>query len=258
MDLRFADLTGTNLSMAKMARADLRNANLSNAILVRTHLESANLSGARVYGVAAWDLELASTTQADLCITPEWQPMVTVDDLEVAQFVYLMLNNSKIRNVIETIGNKGVLILGRFNPPARKAVLDAVRNKLRELGYVPMMFDFERAEAKTFTETIKVLAGLSRIIIADVTNPKSAPLELQATVPDYMVPFVPLLETGEEPFSMLKDLQQYDWVMPVMKYRSIDQLLEKLETRIIRPAVQLHHKLQLRKARGIRTKSLDD
>ena len=99
-----------------------------------------------------------------------------------------------------------------------------------------MMFDFERAEPKTLTETIKVMAGLSRIIIADVTN-KSAPLELQATVPDYMVPFVPLLETGEEPFSMLKDLQQYDWVMPVIKYRSIDQLVEKLETKIIRPAV---------------------
>ena len=139
-----------------------------------------------------------------------------------------MLNNRKIRNVIDTIGKKGVLILGRFNPSARKAVLDAVRNKLRELGFLPMMFDFERAEPKTLTETIKVMAGLSRIIIADVTN-KSAPLELQATVPDYMVPFVPLLETGEEPFSMLKDLQQYDWVMPVIKYRSIDQLVEKLE-----------------------------
>ena len=33
--------------------------------------------------------------------------MVTVDDLEVAQFVYLMLNNRKIRNVIDTIGKKG-------------------------------------------------------------------------------------------------------------------------------------------------------
>ena len=77
-------------------------------------------------------------------------------------------------------------------------------------------------------------------------------------MPDYMVPFVPLLETGEEPFSMLKDLQQYDWVMPVIEYRSIDQLVEKLETKIIRPAVQLHHKLQLRKAQEIRMESLDD
>jgi hypothetical protein len=32
---------------------------------------------------------------------------------------------------------------------------------------------------------------LSRFIIADITNPRSSPLELQATMPDYMIPFVP-------------------------------------------------------------------
>jgi hypothetical protein len=112
---------------------------------------------------------------------------VSVDDLEVAQFIYLMLNNEKIRNVLTTIGNKGVLLLGRFSPE-RKAVLDALRNSLRRLNYVLMMFDFQNSTDRTFTEIIRTLAGLSRFIIADVTNPRSAPLELQATVPDYMVP----------------------------------------------------------------------
>jgi hypothetical protein len=32
------------------------------------------------------------------------------------------------------------------------------------------------------------LAGMSRFVIADIANPKSAPLELQAAVPDYMIP----------------------------------------------------------------------
>jgi len=46
-----------------------------------------------------------------------------------------------------------------------------------------MMFDFERSKERDFTETIRILAGLSRFIIADITNPKSSPLELQVTMP---------------------------------------------------------------------------
>ena len=102
--------------------------------------------------------------------------------LEVAQFVYLLLNNEKIRYVIDTVGEKGVLILGRFTED-RKAVLDAIRNRLRELGFIPMMFDFERPSQRDFTETIRTLAGMSRFIIADITNPKSSPLELQPCRP---------------------------------------------------------------------------
>ena len=75
------------------------------------------------------------------------------------------------------------------------------------LGYLPMLFDFDKPTQRDFTETVKTLAGMSRFIIADITNPKSSPLELQATVPDYMVPFVPIQHEDEEPFSMFADLQ---------------------------------------------------
>ena len=52
------------------------------------------------------------------------------------------------------------------------------------------------------------------------TNPRWTPLELQAAVPNYMVPFVPILQKGEEPFAMFVDLQnKYDWVLkPVISY----------------------------------------
>jgi hypothetical protein len=43
-------------------------------------------------------------------------------------------------------------------------------------------------------------------VIADVSNPKSAPLELQATLPEIMIPFLPIIEEGEKPFAMLQDL----------------------------------------------------
>jgi hypothetical protein len=38
-------------------------------------------------------------------ITPENEPAITVDDIEVAQFIYLMLNYQKVRNVLQTFRN---------------------------------------------------------------------------------------------------------------------------------------------------------
>jgi len=49
----------------------------------------------------------------NLIITDDNEPTITVDNLEVAQFIYLLLNNQKIRDVIDTITSKVVLILGR-------------------------------------------------------------------------------------------------------------------------------------------------
>jgi uncharacterized protein YjbI with pentapeptide repeats len=119
-DLRNTDLTSTNLSMAICRRA-----NFEGARLVGTNLEKVDLNGARVYGISAWDLRLRDSMQQNLVITPEGQPTITVDDLEVAQFIYLLLNNEHVRRVIDTITSKVVLILGRFTTE-RKTVLDAI------------------------------------------------------------------------------------------------------------------------------------
>ena len=174
-------------------------------MLIKTDLREATLTDCSVYGISTWAVQLEGAHQADLVITRYDQPIITVDNLEVAQFIYLLLNNQKIRDVINTIAEKAVLILGRFTPK-RKAVLDAIREALREHGYVPIVFDFERPTNRDFTETIMTLAGMYLFIIADITNPKSSPLELQATIPNYMVPFVPIIQQGEEPFAMLNDL----------------------------------------------------
>jgi len=121
------------------------------------------------------------------------------------------------------------------------------------------MFDFDRPTDKDFTETIKTLAGISYFVIADVTNPKSSPLELQATVPDYQIPFVPIIQEGERPFSMMIDLQQkYPWVLPTKSYDSIDTLMAALKPGIIDPAVEMRNKLRLIKAQEHPTESLRD
>ena len=114
VSLRNAFLRRSNFSNACLASADLSAANLTESIFVGTDLTNAILKGTRVYGMSAWDIRLEGATQSDLIITPVKEPEITVDDVKVAQFIYLLLNNAEIRDVIDTIGAKGVLILGRF------------------------------------------------------------------------------------------------------------------------------------------------
>ena len=188
------------------------------------------------------------TKQQNLIITPRGEPQITVDNLEVAQFVYLLLRHEKIRDVMNTVGKKAVLILGRFSE-SRKKILDAVREALRQKDYLPIVFDFERPTDRDFTETIRTLTGLCLFVIADISNPRSSPLELRAIVPDYMLPFVPILQEGEEPFAMFRDLQiKYDWVTDVIKYDSAENLVAKLEPAVIRRALATHDRLRERKA----------
>ena len=199
------------------------------------------------------------TKQENLVITDEGEPIITVDNLKVAQFIYLLINNEEIRNTIDTIAKKAVLILGRFIPE-RKIVLDALRDALRHLDFLPIVFDFEHSTSHDFTETIMTLAALSCFIIADITNPKSSPLELQATVPNYMTPFVPIIQEGEQPFGMFADLQNkyHDWVLDTLLYDTPSNLVNVLEQAIVQPALERQAELLLFKAQQPRTGRIKD
>jgi hypothetical protein len=181
-DLRGAYLSGAKLSGANLSEADLSGADLSRAHLIATDFCGATLTGSSVYGVSVWDIKVnAGTKQQNLIITFPSDPVITVDNIKVAQFIYLLLTNKEIRDVIDTIGRKGVLLLGRFTG-GRIAVLERLREELRKRDFLPMVFNFDKPEVKDFTETVRLLAGLSHFVIVDITNPRSAPLELQATV----------------------------------------------------------------------------
>ncbi len=263
-DLSLSNLLETNLSgailvstslfkadllYANLSGADLSNADLTQAILVATNIDKARISGSTVYGASVWDLKGAFEEQKDLVITSYSAPVITVDNIKIAQFIYLILSNEEIRDVINTLTSKSVLILGRFALPERKAILDALRNKLREYDLLPIVFDFDRPTDKDFTETIKTLAGLCYFVIADVTNPKSSPLELQATVPDYQIPFVPIIQEGENPFAMMVDLQKkYNWVLNTVSYDSEETLMKVLKPLIIDPAMKKRNELRIIKA----------
>jgi hypothetical protein len=60
----------------------------------------------------------------------------------------------------------------------RKAVLDALRNELRQRNRTPIVFDFSGLRSKNTIDTVKLLAQMARYIIVDLSDPNSAPYEL--------------------------------------------------------------------------------
>jgi uncharacterized protein YjbI with pentapeptide repeats len=233
IDARFCS---ANLSGARLNGADLRGADFQNASLTGAHVDNADFCGCRVYGVSAWSLKGVPRDQTGLVITKSLEPIITVDDLEVAQFIYLLLNNQKIRHVIDTITSKVVLILGRFTPE-RKAVLDALRDELRKRDYVPVLFDFEKPSTKTTIETVSTLAHMARFVIADLTDAKSVLQELQAVVPtNPSVPIQPLILNSQTEPGMFDFFRMYHWVLEPYLYDDQDRLLAALNDNVIGPA----------------------
>ncbi len=248
-DLRGADLRGANLGGADLRNADLRGvdlrgADLSWAILSEANLSKANLTNCAVYAISAWNVQLDATLQSNLIITPEDdESIVRVDNLEVAQFIYLILNHSKLRDVLTAVTDRGVLLLGRFGNGGLE-VLQTLAAKLREEKYLPILFDFERPGDRNYTETVKTLAGLSRFVIADLSGP-SVPQELYATIPHFKIPFVPIIEVGRKPFAMAVDLLEYPWVVrPPVTFAGTEELLSLIPSRIIAPAEEKHQARQ--------------
>jgi hypothetical protein len=240
INLSGANLRGTNLSGQMLVGADLSNADLTDADLTHTHFVSANLAGAdlsdcHVFGVSAWNVNTEGANQSSLVITPIEEAVITVDNLEVAQFIYLLLNNAKIRDVIDTLTSKAVLILGRFKSE-RKAVLDAIRDALRARGYLPLLFDFEGPSRRNLTETVTTLARMSRFIVADITEASSIPQELYSIVSQLpSVPVQPLLLDSEREYAMFRDLQHYPWVLETFRYTSAQDAIAQIGERTIEP-----------------------
>jgi len=231
-----ANLVGADLTGANLTEADLSEADLTRSTLIETNFTGTTLENCSIYGISAWSLQLEGTKQQNLNISDYGEPAIMVDDLEVAQFIHLLLNNERVRQVIDTITSKVVLILGRFTAD-RKAVLDAIRDELREHNYSPILFDFEKPAGRDLTETISTLAHMARFIIADITEAKSIPQELQAIVPNLpSVPVQPLLLTSEREYGMFEHFKRYPWVLDTYYYDNLNDALASVEDKVISPA----------------------
>jgi uncharacterized protein YjbI with pentapeptide repeats len=247
-DLRRANLSGANLRWAYLREADLGEANLIGANLNDADLNDADLTGCHIFGVSAWQLKLSEgTKQQNLVITRPGETQITVDEIEVAQFLYLLLHNEKLRKVIDTITSKVVLILGRFSAE-RKAVLDAMREALRKRDLLPVIFEFAIPASRDVTKTVKVLAGLARFVIADITDATEVQAELHGIIRDFpSLPVQPILLCGQSEFASVQNLRKFPWLLPSFEYATTEHLLNNLERCVVAPAEAKVLELQGRK-----------
>lgn len=234
-DLTGAVIRGADLVRAKLINSKLRDTDLRWVKLGEANLRGADLTGSAVYGVSAWEVNLDDAIQLNLSITKDGTPTVTVDRLEVAQFIHMLLNYKKLRDVLNSVMERGVLILGRFKNGGIE-LLQAIAEELRQQSYLPMIFDFDRPDTSDYTETVKTLVSLSKFVIVELSG-SSVPQELEATVPFFDIPFVPIINAQHDIYATFIDFLKYDWVLLPIKFSNKDELLSKLSSEIVNPAL---------------------
>jgi uncharacterized protein YjbI with pentapeptide repeats len=234
--LKSADLRGANLSWSHLCEADFTGADLTFANLTEADLERSNLVDCRIFGISVWGVKLEGAIQKDLIITRQSQPVITVDNLEAAQFIYLLLYNEKIRHLIDTITSKVVLILGRFTPE-RKPILDIIKDELRARDYLPVLFDFKGPSSRDTRETVSTLAHMARFVIADITDARSIPAELEIIVSQLpSVPVQPLILSSDYEYGLFEHIRRFPWVLEPWRYENQKDLLAFLQEKVIVPA----------------------
>ncbi|TVR83304.1 MAG: hypothetical protein EA412_00985 [Chitinophagaceae bacterium] len=103
-----------------------------------------------------------------------------------------MINNSEIREVIDTVVKKAVLILGNFSDERIK-ILYQIRDELIKFGYLPLLFEFGKPMSIDTTETFITLAHISKFIVSDLSEQRSVTYELAHIIPRLLVPIKPII-----------------------------------------------------------------
>lgn len=233
--LKGADLTGADLEGANLSGADLTEADLSKTQLARANLSKARIVDCAVFGISAWGADFRGAEQSSLRITDLGEPLVMVDDLELAQFTYLLLQNRSLREIIASIEANIVLLLGHF-PHERQWVLDEMRTRLRRRGYTPILYDSEPRRGREVIETMWTLARMARFVVADFTDATSVAHELRAVVPELpQVPVQPMLQAGENEGKVIDQLRRSPSVLTLYRYPDEETLVEALDERIFGP-----------------------
>ena len=149
--------------------------------------------------------------------------------------------------MLSDIAGRTVLILGRFTAE-RKAVLDAIKRALTTppRGYVPILFDFDKPGERDLIESIVRFAAVSRFVVADLSDPKSVPSELQAIVPQFpSLPVVPIIEASQREYPVSDHILRRDSMSkPVVHCRDVEHLLSSLDEQVLALAEALYERLK--------------
>ena len=153
-----------------------------------------------------------------------------------------------VSRLLSEVASRSVLILGRFSEE-RKAILDLIARELTALdrGYIPVIFDFDKPENLDLIESVLRFAGVSRFIIADISDPKSVPAELQQIVPSYpSVPVALIIDEKQREYPVSDNILRRPSVLPLVRYRDGEHLRSIFAEQLLTPAESLRSQLMPR------------
>jgi uncharacterized protein YjbI with pentapeptide repeats len=245
-DFSRADFRGGTFRNTKFNKTILTGADFDGATFVNCNLNRVNLVGAFfrvkeitetvVYGIAAWDLVTCDEMKQSKLVIEKTYGLYSdliqqgkiplmVDDIELAQFLYYLNDHKKMRDTLNILNDKGVLLLGRFKDGGLER-LYSIREWLQGKGYMAMIFDFARPDNLSLTETVVTMAGLCKFVFADLSG-ASVPAELQAVLTQAKKP---ILAFGD-PYALFPDLADQTWVRTIEGDDS--NLLGALEAKLL-------------------------
>jgi len=238
-----ATISQADLTKTRFDGADLTGASLDDAILDETSLLGTKLQGASVGGTFIRRVKTDNKTDqrglsVDVHVAWDRRPgemimFTEANDIRVAQFHNIVDEPGSVGKLLAATTKRVVLILGRFLP-RRKRVLDRLAQALRDRGKIAVIFDFPSPTDREISDTVRFIAGMSEFIVVDLTKASSVPLELQATIPDLMVPVLPIIQSDHKAFAMFSDLQRrYFWIQPTVSYKNSVQLVRYVDDAIV-------------------------
>lgn len=244
-DFSRADFSNAVFVDTKFNKTILTNANFEGASFVNCNLNRVNLTQANfcvkeirdtvVYGISAWDLLTCDDMQQSNLVIERTYDLysdlisngripLSVDNIELAQFIHYLSNHKKMRDTLNILNAKGVLLLGRFNDGGLER-LYKLREWLQQKGYMPMIFDFARPDSLDLTETIITMSGLSKFIVADLSG-GSVPHELYAINSNFRKPVVAYSKGSA--YAMFHDLKRKNPYLVSFEIDQDDDIIAKL------------------------------
>jgi hypothetical protein len=169
------------------------------------------------------DVTLHDARQQSLHITPPDDLEVVVDDVHIAQFISLMLENEDVSRAVTVTIEKLALILGRFTA-GRNAVLEALCDALRKRQYLPLVLNCNGNPAtEDLAATVEKLARMSRLVVADLTGAASVRKTLIHIVPEMpTVAWQPVIQADDIHPDPWEDLRHFPGVLA---YRDAGELV---------------------------------
>ena len=211
--LASASLNGADLSNASLAHANLSGASLEKTVLTGATLRAASLENARIldaqiFGASMWGLRGRPAVEERLILTPSDGPLVTVDGLSLAQFVYYLIHTPDAQDFIHAAALKTALVCGRFSERAQP-FLTAARAALHRRGLHPIMFDLRGQTLRAVEDGFLSLARMSALTAVDMTGISTMPAQIAA-----------LAEEGARIQPMVDKTRWAEWrEMPALRSR---------------------------------------